>query len=50
MPTEVYFRVEVLALKFDLTETASLGDMDDFTIYKKIYSKLRKQISFTFSN
>ena len=42
MLTGVYFRVEVLTLKFDLTETPSLGDMDDFK--KKILKNLEKKI------
>ena len=45
MLTGVYFRVEVLTLKFDLPETLSLGDMDDFTIFKKkILKNLEKKI------
>ena len=44
MLTGVYFRVEVLTLKFDLPETLSLGDMDDFTILKKILKNLEKKI------
>ena len=43
MLTGVYLRVEVLTLKFDLPETLSLGDMDDFTIFKKNTQKLRKK-------
>ena len=42
MLTGVYFRVEVLTLKFDLPETLSLGDMDDFK--KKILKNLEKKI------
>ena len=43
MLTGVYFRVEVLTLKFDLPETLSLGDMDDFTIFKKNTQKFKKK-------
>ena len=45
MLTGVYFRVEVLALKFDLPENLSLRDMDDFTILKKyIFKNLEKNL------